>query len=107
MQRELAAGDRIMERAFCAGPVDRLTIGLLAMCPSDGRWSEYSDRSGFGCCDDRWRARVGAVVTSSSVGSEEVVAVFDPVVCRESLSARGRCPAGPSALPDVIARGHR
>ena len=31
MQRELAAGDRIMERAFCAGPVDRLTIGLLHM----------------------------------------------------------------------------
>ncbi len=28
MQRELAAGDRIMERAFCAGPVDRLTIGM-------------------------------------------------------------------------------
>ena len=28
MQRELAAGDRIMERAFCAGPVDRLTIRM-------------------------------------------------------------------------------
>ena len=31
VQRELAAGDRIMERAFCAGPVDRLTIGMPAM----------------------------------------------------------------------------
>ena len=26
MQRDLAAGDRIMERAFCAGPVDRRRI---------------------------------------------------------------------------------
>ena len=29
------------------------------------RCSEYSDRSGFGCCVDRWRARVGAVWVST------------------------------------------
>jgi len=38
MQRELAASDRIMERAYCAGPVDRLTIGmkLVGMSRSSG-----------------------------------------------------------------------
>ena len=35
MQRELAAGDRTMERAFCAGPVDRLTIGMPVIARVD------------------------------------------------------------------------
>ena len=31
VRRVLAGCDRITERAFCAGPVDRLTIGMLHM----------------------------------------------------------------------------
>ena len=54
IQRELAAGDRIMERAFCASPVDRLTIGVPAMSGSNRCWSDVVTSGLQG-----WRRRRG------------------------------------------------
>lgn len=95
---------------LCATPTAAVLNILIAPASDvvwiggDQGWSGVGvDRAFFRDCSYQWVA----IVTSSSVGSQEVVAVVDPVVCREWLSARGRCPAGPSALPDAVARSHR